>query len=73
MKVDFYTSNEQLAPTVANYLFSDEYASMMNGQYVENEGQIYQVVGQRLPDIKDEALAVFVYPVKRIPQGIDIE
>jgi len=65
MKVDFFTHNEQLAPTVANYLFSGEYVSIMNGQYIENEGKSYQVTGQRIPDEKTKALAVFLYPINR--------
>ena len=73
MKVDFYTSNEQLAPTVANYLFSAEHVSIMNGQYIENEGKSYQVTGQTIPESKTEALSVFVYPVNRQPIVIDIE
>jgi hypothetical protein len=72
MKIDFYTSNEQLAPTVANYLFSDEYACIINGQYIENNDKGYQVVGQRLPDNKDEALAVFIYPVNRQPMEVNV-
>lgn len=78
MKVDFYTANEQLAPTVANYLFSDEYTMIMNGQYIEQAGQWYQVTGQTMPDIKIDPddpdkfyplppHIVFVYPVNRRP------
>lgn len=65
MKVDFYTSNEQLAPTVANYLFSHECSLIMNGQFIDHDGQWYQVTGQTIPDDKNEALAVFIYPVHR--------
>jgi len=72
MKVDFYTANEQLAPTVANYLFSDEYALIMNGQYIERDGQSYQVTGQTIPETKSEALAVFIYPVSRRPGKVSI-
>lgn len=72
MKVDFYISNEQLAPTVPNYLFSDEYACIINGQYIENNCQVYQVVAQRLPDNKGDALAVFIYPVNRQPMEVNV-
>jgi hypothetical protein len=67
MNVDFFISNEQLAPTVENYLFSDEYALIMNGQYIEQNGQWYQVTGQTIPDNPSDALAVFIYPVPRRP------
>lgn len=67
MTVDFYTSNEQLAPTVENYLFSKECTLIMNGQYIENNGQYYQVTGQTLLDHKKANLAVFLYPVKKCP------
>ena len=72
MTVDFYTSNEQLAPTVANYLFSDEYALIMNGQYIEHNGQWYQVTGQTILDHQQADLAVFVYPVARRPMMMGI-
>ncbi|HAQ19571.1 MAG TPA: hypothetical protein DCR40_10125 [Prolixibacteraceae bacterium] len=72
MKVDFYTSNEQLAPTVGNYLFSQECSLIMNGQYIEQHGQWYQVTGQTIADNKTEALAVFVYPVPRRPIRIGV-
>jgi hypothetical protein len=72
MKVDFYTSNEQLAPTVGNYLFSGDHVSIMNGQYIENNGQLYQVTGQTLPEKKGEALAVFIYPVNRRPMEVEV-
>lgn len=72
MKVDFYTSNEQLAPTVANYLFSQECELMMNGQYIEQDGQGYQVTGQTIPENKGEVLSVFIYPVPRRPIRVEI-
>jgi len=67
MKVDFYTNNEQLAPTVANYLFSQECSMIINGQHIEHNGQWYQITGQLVPDNKSEALAVFLYPISRQP------
>lgn len=83
MKVDFYTANEQLAPTVANYLFSQDCSVIMNGQYIENDGQWYQVTGQTIPPIKVDpddpdkffplpAPDVFVYPVNWRPVNIEI-
>ncbi|OFX52328.1 MAG: hypothetical protein A2066_00100 [Bacteroidetes bacterium GWB2_41_8] len=67
MKVDFYTNNEQKAPTVEHYLFSDEYAVMMNGQYIEQDGKWYQVTGILMPDDKVAALDVLLNPANRRP------
>lgn len=46
MKIDFYRTNEQSKPTPALFLFSDDYALIMNGQYIEQNGNYYQVTGQ---------------------------
>lgn len=72
MKVDFYKTNEQLAPTVANYLFSQECSLIMNGQYIEHGEQGYQVTGQTVPDDKESALAVFIYPVSKRPTLVKV-
>lgn len=71
MKVDFFTNNEQQAPTVENYLFSDEYALIMNGQYIENNGMFYQVTGMLIQEDEEAALAVFVNPANRRPIAIE--
>lgn len=50
MQVDFYRSNEQNAPTVEHYLFTKELSQIMNGEYIEEAGQHYQVISQPIPD-----------------------
>lgn len=70
MKIDFYTANEQNAPTVENFLFSDEYAMIMNGMYIDHNGQNYQVTGQQLAEETNGDHIVFLYPVNRRPAGI---
>ncbi len=72
MKVDFFSNNEQLAPTVGNYLFSQECSLIMNGQYIEQDRQWYQVTGQTIPDDKESALAVFLNPVPKRPTIIQV-
>jgi uncharacterized protein with WD repeat len=61
MTVDFYRDNEQKAPTVANYLFTDYYALMINGQRIEHEFKIYEVTGQLWADDNRKLLNVFLY------------
>lgn len=82
MKVDFYRANEQNAPTVEHYLFSDEYALIMNGQYIEQAGKHYQVISQTIPDLSDypeteefrnvPALMCFIYPVSNTPTIVNL-
>jgi len=78
MKIDFYKTNERLEPTVENYLFTKELAQVMNGEFIDQDGQWYQVTGQTMPEIKinpdspfefrpPPAPDVFVYPVNNRP------
>jgi hypothetical protein len=81
MKVDFYQANEQNAPTVEHYLFTKEKSQVMNGEYIENAGQYYQVISQTMADpvpVDDQnewlpipPPVVFVYPVQRRPIEFD--
>lgn len=83
MKVDFYTANDQNAPTVENYLFTKELSQVMNGEFIENEGQYYQVIGQTLPDLPEPvnpdvftplpSPLVFVFPVPNRPIQINLK
>ena len=43
MKINFYTDNEQKAPTVGNFLFTNDYAEIMQGQRIKRDEDIYQV------------------------------
>jgi hypothetical protein len=43
MQIDFFTDNEQRAPIAGKYLFTDYYAQIMQGQYIENDFSRYQV------------------------------
>lgn len=43
MKVDFYTATPDMAATTGTYLFTDQYALMMEGQNVEHAGKQYRV------------------------------
>lgn len=61
MKVDFFRANEQNAPTTEFYLFSDDYALVMNGQQIEHDGKKYQVTGLIWADDKHELLNVFLF------------
>ena len=82
MKVDFYRSNEQNAPTVEYYLFTKELRQIMNGEYIEEAGQHYQVTGQIMADVPEYVEGdkfhptpppvVFVYPVQRKPVEINL-
>ncbi len=75
MIVDFFKPNEQNAPTVENYLFSKELSQVMNGEFIQHNGQHYQVTAQTMPDVPPyvegekfkpmQPLVVFVYPVQR--------
>lgn len=87
MKVDFYQSNEQNAPTVEFYLFTKEVTQVMNGEYIQHDGQYYQVISQTMDDpfpdpVEGEPYefhpipppVVFVYPVdfRPVEYGHDI-
>lgn len=84
MKVDFFRTNEQNAPTVEHFLFSKEISQVMNGEFIEQNGQYYQVTGQTIPDTEvmpdddpDEwhpmpPPIVFVYPVPRRPIEVQV-
>jgi hypothetical protein len=61
MTVDFYRDNEQKAPTVENYLFTDNYAIMINGQNITHEFKNYQVTGQLWADDTRKLLNVFLW------------
>lgn len=63
MNVDFFKPNEQNAPTVENYLFSKELSQVMNGEYIDHDGQLYQVTGQTVADKKGSPHNVFVFPI----------
>lgn len=61
MTIDFYRDNQQKAPTVENYLFTDFYALMIDGQRIEHEFKIYQVTGQTWNDDTRKLLNVFLW------------
>lgn len=63
MQCDFYRDNEQKAPVVGNYLFTDYYAMMINGQYIEHNFKRYQVTGQLWNDDKRKLLNVFLFEI----------
>jgi len=64
MKVDFYTNTPDKAATTGNYLFSDQYAQIMEGQNIEHNGQIYRVNSMEWLDEARHFLNVFMakYP-----------
>lgn len=66
MTVNFYTDNPQKAPTVANFLFSINYAEMMVGQNVDHSGKRYLVNLLQWNDETNQILNAFVwqYPAK---------
>ena len=66
MQVNFYADSEQKAPTVANYLFSIDYAQMMVGQNVTHLGKRYLVNHLQWNDDTNQILNAFVwqYPAK---------
>lgn len=66
MQVNFYKDSEQKAPTVANYLFSIDYAQMMVGQNVDHQGKRYLVRTLAWNDDTNQILNAFVwlYPAK---------
>lgn len=72
MTVDFFRANEHNEPTAEFFLFTDQYALIMNGMYIEQNGQHYQVTGQQNPDKKGDAHIVFIYPVNRRPTEIQL-
>ena len=50
MTVDFYRDNPQKAPTVENYLFTDYYAQLINGQYIHHNFKTYMLNGQQITE-----------------------
>ena len=63
MKINFYRDNEQKAMTVEFFLFTKERVSIMNGEFVENEGQFYQVNSQLIAQQPGANHNAFIYPV----------
>lgn len=63
MKVDFFLTNTPNTPTAPVYLFSKERISVMNDEYIEHEGQFYQVTGQLIAQEPGAAHNAFVSPV----------
>ncbi len=66
MKINFYTDNQQKAPTVENFLFSDHYAEIKQGQFIEHETDQYRVNSLHWSDEQQTVLNAFVwkYPAK---------
>lgn len=75
MEIDFYKDNEQKAPTVEYYLFTDWFSEIMNGQYIEHldSGKWYQVTFQTIADNKGDPHIVFLYPIERRPTVINLK
>ena len=67
MTVDFFLANEQNSPTVEFFLFSKELTSVIDGEYVEHNGQRYQVTGQLVADKPKMPHNAFVYPSHTLP------
>ena len=61
MTVNFYTDNEQKAPTVANFIFTLDHALMMVGQNVSHAGKRYQVNSLAWSDDNKQVLNAFVW------------
>ena len=64
MKVDFYTDTPDKAATTGTYLFSDQYAQMMEGQNIDHDGAQYRVKSLEWLDETKHFLNVFLvkYP-----------
>lgn len=61
MNVNFYTDNPAKAPTVEHFLFSDNYALMMEGQNIEHNGEHFQANSLQWNDDTRKLLNVFVW------------
>lgn len=72
MLVDYFLTNEQNAPTTEFYQFTKEVPSVMNGEYIQHNGQFYQVTGQLLASEPKANHNAFVYPVNRRPVEIHV-
>lgn len=72
MNVDFFIPNEQSTPTVENYLFSKQLSQVINGEYIEHNGQHYRVTSQTVAEVKGGAHNVFVFPVDQPPIEINL-
>ena len=72
MLVDFFLANEHSAPVTEFYLFSKEMSCVINGQYVENDGKFYLIIGQLVADKKKAPHNVFVHPLNRKPIQISV-
>lgn len=73
MVIDFYLDNEQRAPTVGFYLFTDYFSEIRNGQQIKHMDQNYQVTWQTVAENKGEPHMVFLYPIERSIITIDFK
>lgn len=72
MKIDFYLTTEQENPPKGALLFTDHYALIMNGQYIEHNGQCYQVTGQTVASEPAAAHMAFITPAPGRPVEINV-
>ena len=69
MLIDFFKANEQNAPTAQFYLFTLERSCLMNGEFIQQNGQTYQVTGQTIAEQPKANHNGFLFPINNKIQG----